>query len=87
MPRRLQDQFSALVGTVSRQRIWQLRKRAAGLCVRCGGKIPPKLKVFLSGYCVGCAGKVRDKVRAKNGTTRTYNSLSRRIEAMMKEKP
>jgi len=32
----IQDEFTHLAGTVSRQRIWQLRKYAEGKCVICG---------------------------------------------------
>lgn len=32
----IDDAFTHLAGTVSRQRIWQLRQRAKGLCMKCG---------------------------------------------------
>ena len=36
MSARIQDEFTKLQGKVSRQRIWQLRKKAQGLCIICG---------------------------------------------------
>lgn len=54
----IQDEFSSLQGKVSRQRIYQLRKKRDGLCVRCGrretgGRV----------LCKVCLEKLRERYR------------------------
>jgi hypothetical protein len=68
------DQFTKLKGTVSRQRIYQLRHAAAGLCQLCS-----KPRVTAT-YCLRHAVKSRNRQRQKNGAERTSNCLTRRLE-------
>lgn len=47
----LPDAEIARILGVSRQRIWQMRKTAAGLCTRCGGAPVEKGHRFLCQEC------------------------------------
>lgn len=53
--------------TVSRQRTWQLKRRAAGLCTQCGAE-----RSGNATYCDQCrqkAAKIKRIRRAKQATT------------------
>jgi hypothetical protein len=63
---------------IYRQRRWQLKKLAEGNCPRCG-----KRRIGDAQLCIACMVKIRDAQRQRNGTTKTYNSLSRRLEKML----
>lgn len=71
----IQDKFTSL--PVSRQRKWQLRKEALGLCPLCG-RVKPK------GYswCADHAVKVREDQRIKQGAKKRYkNARSYKLPA------
>jgi hypothetical protein len=63
---------------IYRQRRWQLKKLAEGNCPRCG-----KRRIGDAQLCIACMVKIRDAQRQRNGTTKVYNSLSRRLEKML----
>lgn len=66
------DAFTDL--PVSRQRKWQLRRQAAGLCEKCGQPSIPD-----AAQCLKCLKKARDRY-VPTGVRRTYNCPSRREE-------
>lgn len=63
----IKDEFTRLIGSVSRQRIWQLRKNKKGLCAICG-----KSRAFTKTQCLKCAKKdvLRAKRKYKGGHTK-----------------
>jgi hypothetical protein len=58
----------------SRQRRWQLRKEAAGLCIICGQK---QVAAY---YCLVHAVYQRERMRAKLGCKRRNNCKSKKLE-------
>ena len=40
------DSFSKLAGTLSRQRLWQLRRRRDGRCIKCGRRLSAESRDF-----------------------------------------
>jgi len=54
---------------MSRQRAWQLAKRAAGLCIRCGLK-----PLLTKNHCARCAKKQREYMRSVTGAERRYKN-------------
>lgn len=75
MSKRLNDQFSHLAGTVSRQRLYQWRKAAAGGCQVCGQPAAPGMK-----KCVRCLVAARERARNRSGAVRRYDCKSARLE-------
>ena len=72
MPKIISDKFSKL--KISRQRKWQLRRQAAGLCILCGDK------AVVSVHCLKHAIAQREQARKQFGCKRKNNSLTRRIQ-------
>ena len=72
MPKIISDKFSKL--KISRQRKWQLRRKAAGLCVRCGDK------AVVGDHCLKHAIAKRERARKQFGCKRKNNSLTSRIQ-------
>ena len=54
---------------MTRQREWQKRRLAAGLCERCG-----KPRTHYRAHCDGCAVKHKELVRRANGCTKRYRT-------------
>jgi hypothetical protein len=52
---------------ISRQRLWQLRRRKAGLCTRCGAK-----PLHTKNHCVDCAKLQREYMRQKTNAKVRY---------------
>ncbi|MDE2099087.1 MAG: hypothetical protein KGL39_17670 [Patescibacteria group bacterium] len=72
----IQDKFSHL--NVSRQRRYQLRKAAKGLCSECGTEPRGESK----SRCVACLVKARERQRRLKKLRRRYRgSLSYKMEA------
>lgn len=55
--------------TVSRQRAWQLARKAKGLCVSCGQE-----PLITKNHGANCAEKIRERMRKKTGATRRYRN-------------
>ena len=68
----IQDQFTKL--KVSRQRKWQMRRQATGLCKLC-----PSPRATDT-YCLWHAILARDRQHRKNRCKRSNYSLTRRIQ-------
>ena len=73
--KRTQDEFTHLHGTVSRQRLWQMRRKRDGCCPRCGHKKPDGI-----GLCVECLVENRERARSRQGCKRRYRSKSYLME-------
>jgi len=65
MSKRIIDEFSDL--PYGRQRIWQLRKLAKGLCAFCGRPAVPGMT-----QCVSCHDKTLSAVRKKRGIVKMF---------------
>lgn len=76
MPAKIQDEFTELSGTVSRERLRQLRKMARGLCKTAGCEEPLATK----DQCLSHAVRWREKQRRQKGHKRRNRSLSYRLE-------
>jgi hypothetical protein len=57
-----------MIKPLSRQRRWQLRQRALGNCTTCGRP------AFTAQHCLKHARAARERVRARVGSKRRYNS-------------
>jgi hypothetical protein len=78
--RKIHDEFTHLQGTVSRQRIYQLRKRAKGLCMYCA------TAAVRPGLCPKHLAKMqvakRENMRKRLGCARrNYNAPSYQLQA------
>jgi len=56
--------------TMSRQQVWQKRRKDSGLCSRCG-----KPRNLYSWFCDACAGKQREYQRERRGCGRRNKTL------------
>ena len=61
---------------LSRQRLWQLRRKQLGLCPQCGHPVSPPLV-----SCLACGVKRRERKRRWMGCVKINNSITRRMEA------
>jgi hypothetical protein len=66
--------------TVSRQRRWQIRQRAKGLCILCGE--PAVTKTF----CLRHAISARERERQRLGCKRRFRSITYRLAETIKSK-
>ena len=72
MPKIINDKVSKL--KISRQRKWQMRRQADGLCVLCG---EPAVTMD---RCLKHAVAKRELARKRLGCKRKNNSLTRRLQ-------
>ena len=75
----IHDKYTGMTG-ISRQRIYQLRHRDAGLCIKCNSK------AVTSGFCLVHAVQNRELMRERQGHVKRISSKTYRLEAKLKRK-
>lgn len=72
MAKKIKDEFAQL--PISRQRKYQLRKQRERRCPDCGAP------VVWGSRCLKHLAEARERLRARNGTRRRYNTFIYRVQ-------